>query len=280
MTFRFRLVLIAASSLSFLTAFSSAQTANCIDSSDDEAVRSEMNLGVEAYKSANYSEAIDHFQKATKLAPCLTMARAYLATAQAQNVIPSLNTPENSKMAENAIANFMQVLAEDPHDINSMKQIAAVYLSTLKLNDAREWQKKVLVENPQDWEASYAVGVIDWQQAHINAIKLLSSAGLQDDGEGNRAAPPDVLESIARQNNALVEEGLQYLTQAIEDHANYDDAMAYLNLVYRRKADIDYQNPTLRDDDVAKAKEWGHKAMQTRKEKEEKKVASPGSSQP
>jgi lipopolysaccharide biosynthesis regulator YciM len=89
-----------------------------------------------------------------------------------------------------------------------------------------------------------------------------------------------VLEKIKQQNSALVEEALQYLSQAIEHHPNYDDAMAYINLVLRRKADLDYENPALRDEDVAKAKEWARKAMQTRKENEEKKVAQPDSSQP
>ncbi|WP_348261817.1 hypothetical protein P8935_18680 [Telmatobacter sp. DSM 110680] len=279
MKFRLRFVLIAAASLLMFSIFSSAQTTNCLGSSD-EAATTEMNLGVEAYKSARYSEAIDHFQKATKVAPCLTMARAYLATALAQNVVPGLDTPENLKTASDSIENFALVLAQNSHDINSIKQVAAVYFSIKKFDDAREWQMKVLAEDPKDWEAAYTIGVIDWTQAHQHALAALTAVGLQDDGEGNRTAPPEALESIARQNSALVEEGLQYLTRAIDERPNYDDAMAYLNLVYRRKADIDYPNPTLRDDDVAKAKEWAHKAMQTRKDNEEKKAASPDSSQP
>jgi tetratricopeptide (TPR) repeat protein len=101
-----------------------------------------------------------------------------------------------------------------------------------------------------------------------------------DDGEGNIKAPPAVLESIKQQNSGLVEEAFQYLTRAIEEHPNYDDAMAYLNLVYRRKADIDFDNPSLRDEDVAKAREWGRKAMLTRKQNELEKVTPPDSSQP
>ena len=103
---------------------------------------------------------------------------------------------------------------------------------------------------------------------------------MQDDGVGNAKAAVDVLERIKQQNSALVEEALQYLSHAIDSHPNYDDAMAYLNLVYRRKADLDYDNPALRDEDVAKAQEWARKAMQTRKENEEEKNASPDSAQP
>jgi len=46
--------------------------------------RDQLNKGVEAYKSAHYEEAIDHFQRATQLDPNLPMAKTYLATALAR----------------------------------------------------------------------------------------------------------------------------------------------------------------------------------------------------
>lgn len=276
------LLLALAGSMSILVARSSAQTLNCLgtSASDNPAARTEINQGVEAYKSARYEEAILHFEKATNLAPCLTVARLYLATAQAQNVVPGLDTPGNLKISEQAIANFQIVLTQDPHNVNSLKQVAGIYFGVKKFDEARDWQMKVLAEDPRDWEAAYTVGVIDWTRAHMHVLTALAEVGLFDDGEGNRTAPPAVLESIGQQNRALVEEGLQYLTRAIEDRPNYDDAMAYLNLVYRRKADVDYQNPALRDDDLARAKAWARKAMLTRKENEQKKVAAPDSSNP
>jgi tetratricopeptide (TPR) repeat protein len=279
--FRRALFLGLGSLLSLATALS-GQSLNCLGTtaSDNPAARDEIDKGVESYKSARYGEAISHFEKATSLAPCLTMARSYLATAQAQNVVPGLSTPDNLRIADQSIANFHIVLTQDPHDINSLKQVAGIYFSIKKLEDAREWQKKVLAENPDDWEASYTIGVIDWTQAHQHTIAALSAAGLMDDGEGNIKASPAVLESIKQQNSGLVEEALQYLTRALEEHPNYDDAMSYLNLVYRRKADLDYDNPSLRDDDVAKAREWARKAMLTRKQNEKEKVLQPDSSEP
>jgi hypothetical protein len=52
--------------------------------------------------------------------------------------------------------------------------------------------------------------------------------------------------------------------------------MAYLNLIYRRKADVDYGNAEAVKQDVASAKEWSTKAMGTRKENEAKKEKGPG----
>ncbi len=52
--------------------------------------------------------------------------------------------------------------------------------------------------------------------------------------------------------------------------------MQYLNLIYRNKADVDYGNPAAVADDLAKAEDWTHKAMDMRKANEEKKNAGPG----
>jgi tetratricopeptide (TPR) repeat protein len=238
--------------------------------------RDQLNKGVEAYKSARYEEAIGHFQKATQLDPSLPMAKTYLATALAQNVVPGLDTPDNMKTAQQAISIFQEVLAKDPNDANSLKQIAGIYYSTKKFDDAKAWQKKVLAVDPKDAEAAYTVGVIDWTMAHSNALKELAPAGVTDDGEGNAKAPKKVMDTLKQENSPLVEEGLQYLTQAVADRANYDDAMAYLNLIYRRKADLDFGNDAARKEDVAKAEEWRTKAMGTRKANEEKKNAGPG----
>jgi tetratricopeptide (TPR) repeat protein len=243
---------------------------------DRLAARDQLNKGVDAYKSARYEEAIGHFQKATQLDPSLPMAKSYLATALAQNVVPGADTPENLKTAQQAINMFQEVLDKNPTDVNSLKQVGALYYSIKKLDDAKTWQKKVLAADPKDPEAAYWIGQIDWGIAHDNVLKAFGPAGLNDDGEGNVKAPKKVMDTIKEENAPLVEEGLQYLTMAVANRANYDAAMAYLNLTYRRKADVDYGNPAAVKADVASAEEWRSKAMGTRKANEEKKNAGPG----
>jgi tetratricopeptide (TPR) repeat protein len=97
------------------------------------AARDQLNKGVEAYKATHFEEAIGHFQKATELDPSLPMAKSYLATALAQNVVPGLETPENLKTAQQAIAIFQQVLDKDPSDVKSLKNIASIYFQINKL---------------------------------------------------------------------------------------------------------------------------------------------------
>jgi tetratricopeptide (TPR) repeat protein len=240
------------------------------------AARDQLNKGVDAYKSGKYEEAIGHFQKATELDPTLPMAKSYLATALSQNIVPGLDTAENLKTANQAISIFQEVLEKNPSDVNSLKQIAGIYFNIKKLDEAKTWQKKVLAVDPKDPEAAYTIGVIDWTEAHENVLKALVPAGINDDGEGNTKAPKKIMDTIKEENSPLIEEALQYLNQAVDNRANYDDAMAYLNLVYRRKADLDFGNPTATKDDVAKAEEWRTKAMGTRKANEEKKDKGPG----
>ena len=240
------------------------------------AARDQLNKGVEAYKSQHYEEAINHFQQATQLDPSLPMAKTYLATALAQNIVQGLETPENLKTAQNAIDIFQEVLDKDPTDVNSLKQVAGIYFSIKKLDDAKTWQKKVLAVDPKDPEAAYTIGVIDWTQAHKNVMDALATAQLTDDGSGNSKAPKKVMDDIKDKNTALVDEGLQYLNQAVANRDNYDDAMVYLNLLYRRKADLDYGNDSARKADVAAADDWRTKAMGTRKANEEKKNKGQG----
>jgi hypothetical protein len=52
--------------------------------------------------------------------------------------------------------------------------------------------------------------------------------------------------------------------------------MSYLNLMYRRQADLDCGNDAARKADLAQADMWREKAMGTRKANEEKKAAAQG----
>ncbi len=238
--------------------------------------RDQLNKGVEAYKAGHYDEAIDHFQQATQFDPTLPMAKTYLATALSMNIVPGVTSKENLKAADQAISIFQDVLAKDPSDVNSLKNVASIYFNINDLDKAKEWQKKVLAIDPKDAEAAYTVGVIDYTVAYKNAKDALGGAGLNDDGEGNVKAGKKILQEIKDKNQALVDEAIQYLSQAIANRANYDDAMVYLNLVYRRKADVDYTDPATAKADVASAKDWASKAMGARKANEEKQNAGPG----
>jgi tetratricopeptide (TPR) repeat protein len=236
--------------------------------------RDQLNKGVESFKAGKYEEAITHFQSAEQLDPKLPTAKAFLATALSQNVVPGLTSPENLKTAQQAIDTYQQVLVDNPSDVRSLKGVASLYYNLKQFDKAKDWQKKVLAVDPKDPEAAYTVGVIDWTQAHENLLKLNAN---NDDGVGNvKALTKNNCAEIQKENGALVEEGLKYLNLAVENRPSYDDAMQYLNLIYRRKADVDCGNAAAVKADVDAATDWSHKAMGTRKENEAKKDKGPG----
>lgn len=237
--------------------------------------RDQLNKGVDAYKSAHYEEAIGHFQKATQLDPTLSMAKTYLATALAQNIVPGESTPENLKTANQAIAIYKEVLAKNPNDVNSIKRIAGIYYNINDFENAKIWQKKVLEVDPKDPEAAYTIGAIDWRQAHEQLLTLLQSAGMNDDGNGNVKAPKKLMDQFKEKEAAQVDEGMKYLQQALDNRPNYDDAMAYLNLMYRTKANIDFGHADDVKSDLAQANQWVQKALSTRKLNEEQAAKGP-----
>ncbi len=239
--------------------------------------RDQLNKGVQAYKSARYEDAIQHFQEAVRLDPTYPSAQLYLATAYAQSVVPDLDTPENLKRANLAIAGFKQVYDKDPKDTGAIKGIAALYLNIGKYDDAKAWQLKDIAADPQDAEAYYTVGYIDWRQAYRNVVRDLGTENLTDNGEGNAKMSKKLCAQIQQENTPLVTEGLQYMQKAIDVRPSYDDAMSYMNLLNRRKADLECGNDAARKADVQAAVDWNTKAMGTRKANEEKKAAqTPG----
>jgi hypothetical protein len=104
----------------------------------------------------------------------------------------------------------------------------------------------------------------------------LARDGLSDDGNGNVKETKEVCAELQTTNTVLVGEGLQYLQKAVEIDPTYDDAMQYLNLTYRRKADLECTDDQERKADLAQADHWSHQAMDARKENEKRKEEKVG----
>ena len=227
--------------------------------------RDQLNKGVQAYKNARYEEAIEHFQTAVNLDPSLTMTHMYLATAYAQQVVPNSDTAANKALADHAIAAYKDALQIDPSNVNAIKGVASIYFSMNKPDDAKAWQQKVLAADPKDPEAYYTIGVIDWNKARRNSLQVLADNGLTDKGDGNPGLPKKACDQLASQNGPLVDEALDVLHKAVDLRPSYEDAMAYINLTYRRKAEIECGNADARKEDVQQALDWTQKALGARK---------------
>jgi len=237
--------------------------------------RDQLNKGVQAYKNAKYEEAINHFQQSVADDPTLVNARLYLATAFAQQYIPGADTPDNNKNAEQAIEQYKIVLQSDPKNINSIKGIAYLYLQMKKFDVAKEFYKKASEADPNDPEPYYSVAVIDWTQTYIPRQEERAKLGMKPD-DSLPAKDKKVCASVKEKNTADVMEGIDNLNKALQLRPDYDDAMAYMNLMYRERADIQCDDPAARIADLKTADEWVDKTMAIKKAKAEKQPGAGG----
>src|SRR5580698_6833314 len=126
-----------------------------------QSYRSELDLGVEAYKNNLYEEAIRHFRKATELDPTQTVARMYLATAYVGQYIPGVETTDNLLVAEQALEQYQHVLESDaPADakVNSAKGMAYLYLNMKKFEEAKHYYQRASGLDSNDPEPYYSIG--------------------------------------------------------------------------------------------------------------------------
>src|SRR5260221_8052292 len=234
--------------------------------------RDHLNKGVQAYKNPKFDQAVDPSQDAVPFPPTMINARLYLATAYAQQYIPGADTPDNNRNAEQAIEQYKQVLQVDPRNINSIKGIAYLYLQMKKFDLAKEFYKKASEVDPNDPEPYYSVAVIDWTQTYVPRQEERAKLGLKPD-DSLPAKDKKVCATIREKNTANVQEGIDNLNKAIQLRPDYDDAMAYLNLMYRERADVQCDDPAARAADLKTADEWVDKTMATKKAKAEKQPA-------
>jgi tetratricopeptide (TPR) repeat protein len=232
----------------------------------------EMSLGVQAYKQAKFEDAIQHFERCIALAPENTNAHLYLATTYAQQYIPGAETPDNDRMAELAIDQYQHVLDGNPVSsarINSAKGIAYLYLQMKKYDDSKKYYLMAADLDPDDPENYYSMGVINWIQTYTPRLEERAKLRMKPE-DALSAKNKRVCAEIREKNIAEVKEGILNFHKALKLRPDYDDAMAYMNLMYRERADIQCDDPAAREADLKTADEWVDKTMAAKRAKAEK----------
>jgi len=259
-----KLSLILVSTLFFASVSAFPQT------SDDE-----LKLGVAAYKESRYEEAAHHFEKATELDPGNINAHLYLATTYVSQYIPGVDSDDNKEMAEQAIVQYRKVLdlnANNEQKVNSAKGIAYLYLNMKSWDEARKSYQMASDLDPNDPEPYYSMGVIDWTRCYQPRMEARARLGLRPDEHLNSKHPEQkkVCDELQALNWSVIEDGIDKLDKAIQLRPDYDDAMAYMNLMYRERADLECEDAAARSRDLKTADDWVDKAMATKKAKAER----------
>jgi len=182
-------------------------------------------------------------------------------------------------MGEAAVKEFQDVLSADANNISAIDGIGSILFNMAgtpytraRFEESKTYHMKHIALKPEDPEPYYWIGVIDWTLTYRSNLEMrgawrLAHAGkpLKDDDP----LPPDVRDAYTKENGQLVDEGIDNLKKALQLRPDYDDAMAYQNLLLRRKADEattpDERASLLKqaDEFVEKAKEIKQKKMET-----------------
>jgi tetratricopeptide (TPR) repeat protein len=243
--------------------------------------RDQLNKGVESYKNNHYEQAIDHFQQAVQLDPTLINARMYLATAFVSQYIPGIDSPDNLRTAQQAIDEYQKVIDANPsrdQKVNSAKGIAYLYLNEKKWDDAKKYYRMASDLDPNDPEPYYSIGVIDWTACYQPRMEARAILGMKPE-ENLNPKNKDQAKACAElkvKNAPAIQEGIDTLSKAIQIRPDYDDAMAYLNLMYREKADVECDDPAARQEDLKTADHWVDQTLSTKKAKAEKQPGTQG----
>jgi tetratricopeptide (TPR) repeat protein len=243
-------------------------------STHSQAATENLVQGITAYKAGQYEEATRDFQSAVDAEPGWTTARLYLGTALAYQVIPNIDSPENVALADRALEQFNQILAAQAQapgheqDLAALRQIATLQRNIKRFDDAVATERKIIALVPDDAEAHYTVGVIEWTQAYNFTLLTLAGESLKDDGVGNTAS----CTALTSHNRTLVDDSIGELNRGVELRPNYSDAMQYLNLAFRQRASLDCSDPARRAQDLATADEWIRRSVEARKQIEQQRM--------
>lgn len=210
--------------------------------------RDKLNKGVQAYKNGQFDLAIEDFKQAKQYDPSLTNAQIYLATAYASQYVPGAPSQENINNGKQAIAEFKEILDQDPSNLSAIDGIGSIMYNMgsspydeAEIEESKAYHEKHIELKPDDPEPYYWVGVIDW------ALAFRTNREMRDDYNKKSKKPlketdplpPALAKDFADKRGADVDEGIAKIQKAMSLKPDYDDAMAYLNLLYRQKADME-----------------------------------------
>jgi tetratricopeptide (TPR) repeat protein len=207
-----------------------------------------LNKGVTAFKNGQSDAAIEDFKEAKEADPELLNARLYLATAYASLYIPGAPSQENMARGNQAVAEFKEVLDKDANNISAIDGIGSILFQMggqpfdpKKFEESKTYHQKHIQLKPEDPEPYYWIGVIDWTLAFRGNGEMrmdYNKNNIRKQVKDTDPLPTAIRSEYASKYGQLIDEGITDLQKAISIRPDYDDAMAYLNLLYRRKADM------------------------------------------
>jgi TonB family protein len=161
---------------------------------------------------------------------------------------PGDPTKENLKLANEAYADFKSALESNPKDAATVEKLgmllfemAGTPFDPAKFEESKKYYKRQIELLPNDPDPYYTIGCIDWVltfRANAEMRRSYNSQHLDAQVKDSDPLPPAVRDEYASRYASVVAEGMENLNKALKLSPEDRDALAYLNLLYRRKADL------------------------------------------
>ena len=233
--------------------------------------RMEIKAANEAYQKEDYSAALPHYKLAREIDPSFPDLDRMVGYSEIGLYVPDDKSPKNEKHADAAIVELNNYLKKRPDDRIARDALINMYLNANRTSQAIDYFRNYLQNHPADLEAVKAIATLYAKQGDFNeSLNWYHKITLID------AKNPEAFyiygvvcyEKVAKNPPAdpvqkldIINQGKAALERAIEMKADYAEAMAYLNLLWRQQALME-ADPLKAQADIAQADAIRNKALQ------------------
>jgi tetratricopeptide (TPR) repeat protein len=251
--------------------------------------KNQLNEAARAYREGRFPEAEQHSREAAELDPDNKTAPMFIARTIHAQYRPGVQSPDNIKLAQQAIDAYQAILAKNPKDEEAYKAVAYLYGAIKEDDKLRKWisdrassdqaepEKRAeayVVLASKDWDCSFKV-------TEQPAVKTTTIDPSNNKATVSYKKPKEQKEFDQAQ--MCVKQGLAEAENAIKFDPNNESAWSYktnLLLEASKLAEMDGktdQKAQLQKDYEAALKRTTELSVanQKRKEEEEKSKATP-----
>lgn len=251
--------------------------------------RAQLKEGNRLYQTEAYAKALEQYKKGLKTDPTATFAWRSAGLSALAIYKPGDDSPENIRLAEEAINAFEKYIADYPDDTKIRDYLLGLYVNAKKYDQGLAYADQQLQADPNNGAMhSYKIRLLiesgrfdqAWQMAQQhqgeNRAEVLYSVGVKAWEKAYNDASLDL-----PTRTRFVDTGLEALESSLKAKPDYIDAATYYNLLLREKAKLE-TDATRRAELIAEADEWQKKAIELRKQqaaKEQQQQAQAGAPQ-
>jgi tetratricopeptide (TPR) repeat protein len=243
--------------------------------------RAEMKKGNRYYKDEAYKDALSQFQLCLTLDPALAPAWRSVGLTAMALYRPGIETPENVKYAETALAAFKNYLQANPGDAKTEDYLVTTWINLGRFDDAIKYLKQQRSEHPENAKLSTAVVTVMIKAGRFQDALDFANSYTHNDAPmfyliGTNAWSKSYNDPTTAYDERVkvVDIGIQAVQRACDLKPDYMEAMVYFNLLYREKSKLDL-DPKKKEYWTSLADEWRTKAMALMEKRKASSAAQP-----